>query len=136
MDSIRDELEETGSVLMFDNVKAVFEATKNLGSQEALREFCAALAYYQRRHEEGSLEEEQRLDADDMERRFKQIRGFMKAYLLFEDQHRGNFPGEAPKDPRDRAGDMSACYFHIHEEGSNCTVGMDADDEDDGFESP
>jgi hypothetical protein len=96
INSIRDELDGKRDVLIFEQIKFVFDGTR---PGDPLRKFCTALAYYQRRWVEGPIKSSQKLEAGGMMRRLNDIRGFMGAYLNFEDDHRDDFPAEPPQDP-------------------------------------
>jgi hypothetical protein len=128
INSIRDELEDRGAVLTFDQIKMVFESTKERGCGDQLRSFCVALTYYQRDWREGPIKDLQHLKAGTMTRLYKGIEGFMTAYLEFEDFHEVFYPGEHPKDPRDRAGEMGTCFFHIRESGESCTPSIEIEE--------
>ena len=121
INSIQDELEDRGAVLTFDQIKMIFDSTKERGCGDQLRSFCVALTYYQRDWREGPIKDSQHLKAGAMTRLYQGIEGFMTAYLEFEDFHGVFYPGEHPKDPRDRTGAMGTCFFHIHEPGESCT---------------
>jgi hypothetical protein len=125
INNIRDELDNKSDVLTFEQMKFVFDGTK---AGNPLRKFCVALTYYQRNWVEGPIKRHQRLEAGRMKRRFKDIGEFMAVYLTFEDDHRKEFRGEPPRDPRDRNGEMDTCYFHAHKDGESCASDMEIDE--------
>jgi hypothetical protein len=85
------------------------------------------MVYYQINLGEGPLNPDKKLKAEVMERFLTKIDGFMAEYLRFEDEYQTEFPGELPKDPRSRDGELGNCYFHFHKKSDVCTGPMDLD---------
>ena len=130
LDSIREELERDEAVLTFEQVKFLFDNTECTVEFEPIREFCAMLAYYQRKWKEGdgALKPAQQLTPVALKRRVDEIEGFEKAYNYVSKKCKWIFKDSwIPRDPRLSDGELNRCFFHIHGDGDFCP--LEEDDE-------
>jgi hypothetical protein len=123
MDNIREKLNHDAEVLQFQQLRFVFDTASHTTATAPLREFCALLAYYQRKWKEGDgpLKEGQQLNEAALQQRKDEIDGFKEAYAYAEELCKKDFKEWwIPRDPRMDDGEMGPCFFHHHADDVLC----------------